>query len=384
MQEAGTEVPIVWNGRRVRAFVPTLLHERDLALDPATAAVVAVAASEVGRAAESVRPELEPLARLLLRAEGVASSYIEGIGAPVVDVVLAETDSGAAPGSAARWVAASFAATNDAVHDAIANAPLDLPTLLRWHRVLMSGSPTPQQFVGRVRELQGWIGGASPLDAHLVTPPPEYLGPLLEDLIAWVNRVDVEPVMQAAIAHAQFEIIHPFADGNGRVGRMLVAWILTRRLALVVPPPVSAAIAEDVGGYAGGLVRFRLGDHLGWIRWFAAAVGNGSRAQRALVARVEQLQSEWHATLAARGVRRDATAHVALELLVGNPVITATVLVDALGVSRKTALEALGQLIELGVLADGGRAPSTGVGQPARVFVAHELLGLVASNPQRA
>jgi Fic family protein len=83
-----------------------------------------------------------------------------------------------------------------------------------------------------------------------VTPPPNELSALLDDLIAYVNRDDVDPVAQAAVSHAQFEIIHPFGDGNGRVGRVLVAWVLTRRLALLVPPPVSVAIAADVAGSA--------------------------------------------------------------------------------------------------------------------------------------
>ena len=85
----------------------------------------------------------------------------------------------------------------------------------------MTGSPTPERYVGRIRDEQGWIGGTNPFDAHLVTPPADRLGALLDDLLAWVNRDDVDPIAQAAIAHAQFEIIHPFADGNGRIGRVL-------------------------------------------------------------------------------------------------------------------------------------------------------------------
>src|ERR1019366_10514356 len=129
--------------------------------------------------------------------------------------------------------------------------------------------------------------------AHLVTPPAGELPALLDDLITYVNRVDVDPVAQAAISHAQFEIIHPFGDGNGRVGRVLVAWVLTRRLALRVPPPVSIAIAADVAGYSSGLVLFRLGDHLSWIKWFADVVASGGRAQRALAVNVEQVKQQW-------------------------------------------------------------------------------------------
>src|SRR5580658_3376340 len=300
MELQGAEVEAVWQGRRVRAFVPALLTERDLSLDARTAAEAAVAANEVGYAAESLDADYEPLARVLLRSEGVASSYIEGISAPVVDVVLAEERIGRHQPGAAAWVAANLAAVSEAAAGAGTTAPLSLETLCGWHRTLMTGSPTPERYVGVVREEQGWIGGTSPLDAHLVTPPPRELGRLLDDLLAFANRSDVDPVSQASIAHAQFEIIHPFADGNGRVGRVLVAWILTRRLALLVPPPVSVAIAADVAGYSSGLVLFRLGDHLSWITWFADAVACGGRAQRTLISNVALIKREWR-------VRLDAT-----------------------------------------------------------------------------
>ena len=382
---AGVDVPIVWNGRRATAFVPARLADRDLALDVPTATRTGEAVAEVLRAAEALELDYEPLARLLLRSEGVASSYIEGITAPVLDVVLAEDGRAHPAADAAAWVAAALAAMVAAVDEAsTAGAALDVDTLCRWHRLLMTGSPTPERYVGRIRDEQGWIGGTSPFDAHLVTPPADRLGPLLDDLLTWVNRVDLDPVAQAAIAHAQFEIIHPFADGNGRIGRVLIAWLLVRRLSLLVPPPVSVAIAADVGGYGAGLVRFRRDDHLGWVRWFADAVIGGGRAQRELVAQVEQLRHSWYERLAASGRRRDAVAYRALTLLPRHLLLTSTVLVDELQVSTKAALDALRDLADVGVLTEQGTVPSTARGQPARLYAARELLGLAGANPLRA
>ena len=105
---AGVDVPIVWHGRRATAFVPALLADRDLALDAATATRTGAAVAEVLRAAETLDLAFEPLARLLLRSEGVASSYIEGITAPVLDVVLAEEGRGRTDDAAAAWVAAAL------------------------------------------------------------------------------------------------------------------------------------------------------------------------------------------------------------------------------------------------------------------------------------
>jgi len=382
---AGSEVDVVWNGRRVRAFVPALLRERDLTLDASAAARTTAAAAEVGRAAELLAGDYEPLARLLLRSEGVASSYIEGITAPVLDVVVAVEQLGRPMGGEGAWVASNLAAVSQAVSSAETTAPLSVQALCDWHRTLMTGSPTPERYVGRLREEQGWIGGTSPLDAHLVTPPAAQVPGLLEDLVAYVNRADLDPVAQAAVSHAQFEIIHPFGDGNGRVGRVLVAWVLVRRLALLVAPPVSVAIAADVGGYSAGLVQFRLGDHLRWIEWFADAVASGGRAQRALVANVERIKSRWHEQLdgARRRVRSDAAVFAVLDLLPRHLVLTSQTLVDELGLSRKAALASLSRLADAGILAEYGTVKRDGPGKPAALYVSRELLGLAGSSPLR-
>jgi Fic family protein len=385
MEQVGSEVEVIWSGRRVRAFVPARLVNRDLALDVPTAARAAVAATEVGHAAEALDPDMEPLSRLLLRAEGVASSYIEGVTAPVVDVVLAEERVGRQEPGAAAWVASNLASVTEAVAGALATTALSIETLCEWHRTLMSGSPTPERYVGTIRDEQGWIGGTSPLDAHLVTPPAGELPALLDDLITYVNREDVDPVAQAAISHAQFEIIHPFGDGNGRVGRVLVAWVLTRRLGLVVPPPVSVAIAADVAGYASGLVLFRLGDHLSWIRWFADVVAGAGRAQRSLILRVELLKQQWRDRVDAteHKPRSDAAVYAALDVLPRHLVLTSRILADELGISRTAALATLDYLSRVGILVEHGTVKRQTPGQPASLFVSQDLLGLSGSSSLR-
>jgi Fic family protein len=376
---------VVWGGRRVRAFVPALLSNRDLTLDVPTATRCALAGAEVAHAAESLDTEFEALARLLLRSEGVASSYIEGVSAPVVDVVLAEEHLGRNGSASAAWVASNLSAVIEAVTSAEGRSALSIGTLSEWHRTLMIGSPTPDRYVGTIRDEQGWIGGSSPLDAHLVTPPPNELAALLDDLIIYANRDDVEPITQAAVCHAQFEIIHPFGDGNGRVGRVLVAWILTRRLALLVPPPVSVAIAADVAGYASGLTLYRFGDHRTWIGWFADAVASGGRSQRNLIANVARIKAQWREHIAdvEPSLRSDAALFAALECLPRHVVLTSGILADEIAISRKASLATLHRLVELGILVEQGTLSRTSAGQPAMLFVSRELLGLAGSNPLR-
>lgn len=365
--------------------MPSLLADRDLTLDAATAARVAVAATEVAYAAEALDADYEPLARLLLRSEGVASSYIEGVSAPVIDVVLAEEQLGRRKSGAAAWVAHNLAAVTEAVVSASGDAGLSIETLCHWHRTLMTGSPTPERYIGVIRNEQGWIGGTSPLNAHLVTPPPIELTALLDDLLAYVNRQDVDPVAQAAVSHAQFEIIHPFGDGNGRVGRLLVAWVLTRRLALLVPPPVSVAIAADVAGYSSGLTLFRLSDHRRWITWFADAVASGGEAQRAMISNVEVIKQRWRDQLVApeRKLRSDAMVFAALDLLPRHLLLTSRIIADELGISRKASLATLHRLAHFGILTEQGSISSETAGQPASLFVSHDLLGLAGASSLR-
>src|SRR5580658_8436364 len=133
MQLAGSEVRIVWPGRRARAFVPALLESRQLELDASTGARTGAAMAEIGHAAEALHADYEPLARLLLRSEGVASSFIEGITAPVVEVVLAEEQIGHQEAGAAAWVASNMAAVSEAVVDGAGETALSVETLCQWH-----------------------------------------------------------------------------------------------------------------------------------------------------------------------------------------------------------------------------------------------------------
>lgn len=373
---AGAEVPVVWQGRRVRAFVPELLSERDLALSPGALAATAAASAQVALGAASMPEDHKPLARLLLRAEGVASSYLEGLTAPLPDVVLAEA--GGQPGTTAGWVAANSAALGAAVADAHERA-LDVDLMCAWHALLMAGSPLLGRHVGAVRREQGWIGGTSPLDAALVTPPPDHLPALLADLCDYANRDDVDPIAQAAVVHAQFEVCHPFADGNGRVGRVLVSWLLTRRLALVTPPPVSIRMAAERDGYLSGLTLFRVGNHDTWVRWFAGVVTGAGRRQQDLVREVAQLRVQWRERLAAlpgRTLRRDALAWRVLDLLPAHLVLTSGLVAAELGTTARSATAALRELTAAGILAPhvpGGPRPP---GRPAVLHVAPELLAV--------
>jgi len=251
----------------------------------------------------------------------------------------------------------------------------------------MAGSPTPARYVGCIREEQGWIGGPTPFEAHLVTPPATAINGLLADLLTFVNSADFEPIAAAAIAHAQFEIIHPFADGNGRIGRVLISWLLTRRIHLLTPPPVSVRLAADIGGYTAGLTEYRFRHANSRVAWFANAISAASQAQCQLVGEVRRIRAGWEHKLSdcgkVRSLRSDAGAWRVLDLLPRHLVLTAPDVVRTLGLSRPAAGTALRVLADANILTSYPALSPSGTGRPARLYVSVELLGLAATSPLR-
>ena len=197
-------------------------------------------------------PALAPLARLLLRTESIASSKVEGMQVDARSLARAEAryDAGQSVGSTVADVIANVDAMQYAIEDASEHEPLTLERIGDIHRVLLERSRP--EIAGDLRETQNWIGGNdyNPCEARFVPPPPEMVPDLLRNLVAFCNEDVLSPLAQAAFVHAQFETIHPFADGNGRVGRALIHVLLRRRgIALTYVPPISVVFAAERARY---------------------------------------------------------------------------------------------------------------------------------------
>jgi hypothetical protein len=362
----GTTVPVEWRGRQVDAFVPVRLDGVELPLSPAAGRAAARAEGALAVVDDRMHAGLEVPARPLLRAEGLASSRIEDVHAPVADVAVADVDP-AVTGSAG-WVADNLRALDRALaHD----GPLTVDALRVWHELLMRHSSLRADLVGAWRDAVGWVGGANPLQAAHVPPPPELVDELVVDLVRFANGTTLDPVTQAAVVHAQFETIHPFADGNGRIGRILIGWVLVRRLDLLVPPPVSGVFLRDRGGYLGGLTRYRVDGPDPWVRWFAGALDQSVRSIDTILAEVAAVVAGWPARL--HGVRADAAARVLVDHLVARPALDARTAAVLAGVSEQAARTALDELTRRGIL-----RPAADVSN-RRWWVAGEVLDLLAS-----
>jgi len=370
----GEEVLIRWNGRPAVAWAPAPLASQPFHVGVKAARMTERAAAAIIGGGLDL-PRFAPSAMLLLRAEGVASSFIEGIQKSLVDVAAAEV--GATEDRTARYVSDNLTAVVDALH--AADHPLSVDMLNSWHWLLMgTGGALEPSMIGAFRDAQSWIDGTSPRDATFVPPPPDLVSPLMQDLVAFANSSELDPVTQAAVAHAQFETIHPYGDGNGRIGRILIGWILARRLSVELPPPVSVFIARDPGGYLAGLTLFRMGQLDVWVEWVAAALEHASHAASSLQARSQELYGDWCNRLSR--TREDAAARKVIGLLGEHPVIGSDLVATQLGVSERSSRAALKTLSDLGILSPYERAVE-GPGRPRQFWVATELIELVSGWP---
>lgn len=291
---------------------------------------------------------LEAIGPLLLRSEAIASSRIEGYELSQRNLARALIDPRAARGTA-RTVAANVVAMEEAVALGEVERPLTPTDILAIHRTLMADEP--KSHPGELRREQNWIGGrlGSPLDARYIPPPETDVEPLVDDLVAFLNRDDLPAAAQAAIGHAQFETIHPFVDGNGRVGRCLIHVVLRRRgVAPRFVPPVSIVLAARPNAYVDGLVAFREGRTADWCASFAGALERAARLSLELAADVASLEAEW--VERAGRPRRDSAAAKIIPILPAQPITSAAIVRGAIGVRHQRALEGLKALESAGVV----------------------------------
>jgi Fic family protein len=326
------------------AVVKPIADLLDVPLSPQARSLAVAASTEIARFDAEVGADIAPFAAILLRSESVASSRIENLTASAKAIALAEV------GDTSRENASVIVANTTAMRAAIALSDrLDGAAILAMHDALLR--PTHPEWAGRWRTEQVWIGGGdySPHGAAFVPPHHERVEHAITDLTRFMARVDLPPLVQAAIAHAQFETIHPFPDGNGRTGRALVHSLLRgKSLTRKVTVPVSAGLLSHTDAYFDALTSYRRGDPEQIVVMMSnasyAAVNNG----RQLVADLHGVRDSWHERINAR--RGSAPVRTA-DLLLSQPVVDSPMLQRELNVSDTVALEAIKRLEGAGVLA---------------------------------
>jgi Fic family protein len=369
-----------------RAYVPDPLIGREVLLPGELIADLADAERAVAALQDRDKglASVESIARLLLRAESVGSSYIEGLqidARRLAKEAFAEQVGLGISDDTARAVLSNIAAMSDALKLAETSGAISVEDLCRLHLTLMAGT-REAHLGGVIRTEQNWVGGVNPCAAEFVPPPPEYVRDLLEDLCTYVSSQDHSPLVQAALAHAQFETIHPFADGNGRVGRALIHLVLRRRgLAPHFVPPVSLILATNSAAYIDGLVAYR---HEGpsdsldaskaaaqWIGRFTGELLRACEHAAGFSNTLDELQRKWRGQVGR--IRAKSAVDVLLSALPGIPVLT--VETAAMTIDRSTARtnDAVAVLVNAQVLTQGT------LGRRNRVFEASGLLEAITS-----
>ena len=351
--ESAIDIPRRWQSTYsgpYRAAVVPEICPLQLVMPAATSALADEATAELVRFDAEMGSEIAPFGAILLRTESAASSRIEHLTASAKAVALAEL------GDTSRRNATEVVANTSAMTAAIALADrLDAPAILAMHSALM-GEHNPE-IAGRWRSAQVWIGSSNygPHTASFVPPHHDRVVAAIDDLVRFMQRDDLPVLTQAAIAHAQFETIHPFPDGNGRTGRAIVHCLLrSKRLTRQMTIPISAGLLTDTERYFDALNAYRDGDPQPIVERFAEASFDSLVNGRELVAELSAIRNAWSEAITSR---RQATVWRSLDVVFQHPVLDNALLMRTLDVSAMGAEAAISELVELGALTEitGGR-----------------------------
>lgn len=353
-----------------QAAVTAAIAQVEVHLPPEVLAASTEAAQEIARFDAELGIEIAPFAAVLLRSESAASSQIENLTASAR--AIAEATLGEPAGTNARQVVGNVAAMQAALDLA---DEISGDAILKTHEALLLH--TEPAIAGKWRNEQVWIGGSwlGPHLAAFIPPHHERVPAAIDDLVRFVKREDIPALAHVALAHAQFETIHPFPDGNGRTGRALMHAML-RHAGLVrnVTVPISAGLLVAVDEYFDALTAYRDGDAGPIVERVAdaayAAVANG----RQLVTDLRDVRIQWNARVRAR---RDAATWRIADLLMRHPVVNVALISDELGIAPQNVYRNLGPLVDGGVLTSTGR-------QRDRVWRSTEVLFAVDAFAKRA
>lgn len=355
-----------------RPYMPDRLVGRLLVVTPHIAWELSVVEGMVRRlVAHPAGHGIDGLARFLLRSEAIASSRIEGLQVSPQQVALAELagyEGGVSKGftATARLVANNVTALRQAVTDLVAAEYVSVADIVALQRVLL-----PEERHHGLRQVQNWVGGGDwhPLEAEFVPPPPEHVAALMDDLATYLNGAEHAALIQAALVHAQFETIHPFTDGNGRVGRTLIHTVLTRRgLTPSAILPISLVLLTRSDEYVAGLMAYRYSGEPGspeaqeavntWLRLFVSATRTAVEQAEHFADELTRVHEDWlerhrrfRESQGLRPVpRSDSAVARLLDLLPAVPVVTARTVQRILSITHPAARQALEELAGAGIL----------------------------------
>lgn len=350
----------------VDASVPPRIAALDYVPPIATLVTSEQALLAVAQADTDTEGHSAALSRFMIRTESVASSKIERITASAVD--YARALAGSRSNSSASSMVAAGTALHRLIADVAARGYFSLDDLLVAHRALMHDDPHEADYAGRLRDMQNWIGGSdhSPRGALHVPPVPERVPDLMDDLIDFLNRDDLPVLVQAAIGQAQFESIHPFTDGNGRIGRALVSAVFRRRgVTRNAVVPLASGLLAKRDDYFAALGEYRRGRPAPLIDLFARSAHAAAICSRESIARIKAMPGEWAEELHPRA---GSAVAALIPAFYDHPIMGAAEIERRSGSSEQQTYKAIARLTQAGFIEEiTGRKRD-------RVWAASELL----------
>lgn len=395
MEPCHESVP--WGGGTwVNTYFPGTLASLNLTVSARTAGMVAEAQADLldeARAAGTAAPR-----GMMFWSESLGSSHIEHVR-PRAAKVLHHLIAAEAGKPSRRRGPVLEAVQNirgyEQTMTLFENGPFTTESLIGTHRVLMTAAEPG--IAGKVRTYQNWVGGrdGTPVGADYIPPRPEHCGPLLADLVSYLNRTDHPPLISAAVSHAQFELIHPFGDGNGRAGRVLLCSVMRRigGLGGQQLPPASLALSRDADAYFAavsaavlrGTDRSDAARSAGLghiIRTICTASRQAASASRFYRAAVGELCDMWHGRIGGRRAR--SAAHAIIRLLPSEPSVTPASAADRTGYDVHNCRAALRTLSDAGILKPRAIAPAVRSYDADRVIEAYEIMSSTVIRPVSA
>jgi Fic family protein len=338
------------------AFVPAPLPPQPpIDLSGKLIVVLSEASLALGRldGVMSILPNPDLFVAMYVRQEAVLSSQIEGTQASLTDVLQFEADENEAPRVKDVEEVVNYVRAMNYGLERLTSLPLSLRLIREIHGELMKGVRGHHLEPGEFRRTQNWIGpsGSTLKNASFVPPPPDVMQAALGDLEHFLHNDDLPPLVHAGLAHAQFETIHPFLDGNGRVGRLLITFLLCERKVLSKPLLyLSIYLKKHRAQYYDRLQAVRIdGDWEGWTGFFLRGVLEVANEAHETARRIVALRQE-HQQMLQRDGKGSAMLGRALDALFASPIITPSALAKRLDISYPTANGVIAKLEELAML----------------------------------
>lgn len=338
-----------------RAFVPAPLPpDPPLAFDAPFADLLTQASLMLGRLDGVARhiPDPDLFVAMYVRREAVLSSEIEGTQSTLEDVLAYELDVNARGLPMDVEEVYNYVRAMNYGLQRLETLPLSLRLIREIHGQLLDGVRGADKQPGDFRTSQNWIGpaGATLTRATFVPPPPGELMRALSDLEHFLHRDDINILLQCGMAHAQFETIHPFLDGNGRVGRLLITFMLCQKRILIRPLLyLSLYLKQNRAEYYDRLMAVRQhGDWEGWLAFFLRGIADtASEAVETAVA-IDELRARCLRTIDEHGSRR--YDHRLLDLLLRRPLVNTKVIGDELNAAKMTVTSLISRFVDIGLL----------------------------------